>query len=80
MTTEQILTHIQGMQAKLDDYKAWDEARSMVIDYLIKNHGLKDKYQWAYKTIELLQRNPDTTKQQAQTPQSGSQDAKPGEP
>ena len=55
LTPEQLVASILGMQAQINDYKAWDEARRMIIDYLTKHHGLTDRYQWAFKTIEIFQ-------------------------
>ena len=42
------------MQVQIDNAKAWDSARKLVIDHLTQHHGLTDPYQWAFKTIELL--------------------------
>lgn len=48
------LARIDTMQRQINAYRAWDQARTMVIEHLREYHGLTDPYQWAYKNIELL--------------------------
>lgn len=48
------INQIKEIEVSLIEYQKWDEARAMVINHLMQNHGLRDPYQWAYKTIELL--------------------------
>lgn len=38
----------------INHYKAWGEARSMVIEYLTEHGHIIEPTEWAHKTIELL--------------------------